>query len=144
VARLIRGYRFFKRNTACHLDLHLEDNDSLHPPTWLHGVITQIPVTSTLSLKASTLRRDISEATPPARWLLALLIFDLEDGGDTFLRNVGSHTDYTALCPRRWHHSMKDQSITETLNCVHKRMPGVGDAALELHHEMARYVHKTC
>jgi hypothetical protein len=30
------------------------------------------------------------------------LIFDPEDGGDTFLRNVSSHTDYTALYPRRW------------------------------------------
>jgi hypothetical protein len=29
--------------------------------------------------------------------LLARLTFDLEDGGDTFLRNAGSHTDYTAL-----------------------------------------------
>jgi hypothetical protein len=25
-----------------------------------------------------------------------------KDGGDTFLRNVGSHTDYTALYLRRW------------------------------------------
>jgi hypothetical protein len=30
------------------------------------------------------------------------LIFDPEDGGDTFLRNVGSYMDYTALYPRRW------------------------------------------
>jgi hypothetical protein len=29
------------------------------------------------------------------------LIFDTEDEGDTFLRNVGSHTDYAALYPRR-------------------------------------------
>jgi hypothetical protein len=28
--------------------------------------------------------------------LLAWLIFDPEDGGDTFLRNVGSHEDYIA------------------------------------------------
>jgi hypothetical protein len=29
-------------------------------------------------------------------WFLALLIFDPEDGGCAFLRNVGLHTDYTA------------------------------------------------
>jgi hypothetical protein len=31
-----------------------------------------------------------------ARWFLTLLIFDPEDGSDTFLRNVCSYTDYTA------------------------------------------------
>jgi hypothetical protein len=31
-----------------------------------------------------------------AGWFLARLIFGLEDGFDTFLRNVGSYTDYTA------------------------------------------------
>jgi hypothetical protein len=31
-----------------------------------------------------------------------MLIFFLEDGGDTFLRNVSSHADYTAVFPRRW------------------------------------------
>jgi hypothetical protein len=40
------------------------------------------------------------------RWLghrfLARLIFDPEDADDTFLRNVDSHADYTALYPRRW------------------------------------------
>jgi hypothetical protein len=35
-------------------------------------------------------------APPAARWFLARLIFEPEDG-DTFLRNVGSHTDYTVL-----------------------------------------------
>jgi hypothetical protein len=33
------------------------------------------------------------------------VIFDPEDGGDTFLRNVGSFTDYTALYPRIWQFS---------------------------------------
>jgi hypothetical protein len=37
-----------------------------------------------------------------ACWLLARLIFVPEDGVDTLLRNVCSHTDYTALYPRRW------------------------------------------
>jgi hypothetical protein len=30
-----------------------------------------------------------------------MLIFDPEDGGDTFLRNVGSYTDYTVLYPKK-------------------------------------------
>jgi hypothetical protein len=37
-----------------------------------------------------------------SRWFLARLIFDPEDWGDTFLRNVSSYTDYTALYPRTW------------------------------------------
>jgi hypothetical protein len=37
-----------------------------------------------------------------AVWFLTRLIFDLEDGGDTFLRNVGSYTDYTAPYPRKY------------------------------------------
>jgi hypothetical protein len=31
--------------------------------------------------------------------------FDLEDESDTFLLNVGSHTEYTALYPRKRQHS---------------------------------------
>jgi hypothetical protein len=34
-------------------------------------------------------------------WCLVPLIFDPEYGGDSFLRNVDWHTDYTALYPRR-------------------------------------------
>jgi hypothetical protein len=40
-----------------------------------------------------------------SRWFLTRLIFGPEDGGDTFLRNVGSYTDYTVLYPRRWQFS---------------------------------------
>jgi hypothetical protein len=37
------------------------------------------------------------QPTPPAvRWLLACMIFGPEDGGDMFLRDVGSHTDHRA------------------------------------------------
>jgi hypothetical protein len=36
-----------------------------------------------------------------ASWFLARMIFDPEDGGDTFLRNVCSHTDYTAVYLKR-------------------------------------------
>jgi hypothetical protein len=32
-----------------------------------------------------------------ARWLLARLIIEPEDGGDSFLRNISSHTDHTEL-----------------------------------------------
>jgi hypothetical protein len=35
------------------------------------------------------------------RWCLARLIFALEDGVDTFLRNNSSYSEYTALYPRR-------------------------------------------
>jgi hypothetical protein len=36
-----------------------------------------------------------------SRWFLARGFFYPEDGGDTFLRNVGSHKIYTAPHPRR-------------------------------------------
>jgi hypothetical protein len=39
---------------------------------------------------------------PHERRFLARVISDREDGGDKLLRNVGSHTDYTASYPRRW------------------------------------------
>jgi hypothetical protein len=39
---------------------------------------------------------------PVAPYFLARLIFEPENGGDTFLRNVCSHMDYTAIYPRRW------------------------------------------
>jgi hypothetical protein len=41
-------------------------------------------------------------AKPPVTcWFLAWLTFYNEDGGDTFLQNVGSHTDYMAVYSRR-------------------------------------------
>jgi hypothetical protein len=39
---------------------------------------------------------------------------DPEDEGDSFLRKVGSHRDYTALYPRRWQHS--SSVVVLTLN----------------------------
>jgi hypothetical protein len=43
---------------------------------------------------------------PPVKsGFIARLIFDPEDGGDTFLGNVGSHTGYTELYLGRWQHS---------------------------------------
>jgi hypothetical protein len=43
-----------------------------------------------------------------SRWFLARGFFYPEDGGDTFLRNVGSHKIYTAPHPRRRHSSETD------------------------------------
>jgi hypothetical protein len=61
----------------------------------------------TLVLTMSTMRHKKSifgvEFTyPPAvSWSLPRLIFDHENGGDSFLRNVCSHTKYMAVYPRR-------------------------------------------
>jgi hypothetical protein len=44
--------------------------------------------------------------------LFAELFFDPEDGGDTFLRNVGCYsTDYTASYPRRWYSLYRCNSV---------------------------------
>jgi hypothetical protein len=43
--------------------------------------------------------------SPATARFLARLIFYPEDGGDTFLRNISLHTEYTALHPRSWQHS---------------------------------------
>jgi hypothetical protein len=53
---------------------------------------------------ASILRVEKSAATC-SRWFLAPGFFYPEDGGDTFLRNVGSYKTYTAPHPRRRHSS---------------------------------------
>jgi hypothetical protein len=54
--------------------------------------------------------RRFRDYAPAARWFLTLLIFSREDGGDMlFLRNMGSHTDYTTLHPTRWQHSYLPQ-----------------------------------
>jgi hypothetical protein len=47
------------------------------------------------------------------------LIFDPEDGGDTFLRNVGSYIYYTALYLRRWQISLHE--ISPLLTDPHER-----------------------
>jgi hypothetical protein len=49
--------------------------------------------------------RNLVDIPPATRWYLARLISGPEDGGDTFLRNICSHTDYTALYPKRGQHS---------------------------------------
>jgi hypothetical protein len=64
----------------------------------------------------TTFRRNVSppssgtggcrlSAATCSRWFLARGFFYLEDGGDTFLRNVGSHKIYMAPHLRRRHYS---------------------------------------
>jgi hypothetical protein len=50
--------------------------------------------------------RSPSAAATCSRWFLARGFFYPEDGGDTFLRNVGSHMIYTAPHPRRRNSSL--------------------------------------
>jgi hypothetical protein len=52
-----------------------------------------------------TYRLQPQSAATCSRWLLARGFFYPEDGGDTFLQNVGSHKIYTAPHPRRRHSS---------------------------------------
>jgi hypothetical protein len=48
-------------------------------------------------------------------WFLARLIFDREDGGNMFLRNVGRlSTDYAALYPRREYSLLPDWSVEKS------------------------------
>jgi hypothetical protein len=50
---------------------------------------------------------DMSEfAATCSGWFLVRGFFYPEDGGDTFLQNVGSHKIYTAPHPRRRHSSL--------------------------------------
>jgi hypothetical protein len=57
---------------------------------------------SETSVRTRSTRRHIPEdgilqsAATRSRWFLILGFFYYEDGGDTFLRNVGSHKIYTA------------------------------------------------
>jgi hypothetical protein len=53
--------------------------------------------------------RGLDGYEPATRWFLARLIFDPEDGGDTFLRNVYSQANCTPLYLRRWQHSKLPQ-----------------------------------
>jgi hypothetical protein len=58
---------------------------------------------------------------PAARWFIAGLVFHPEYGGDTFLRNIGSHTDYTPevgsilnyRCQNLWFYIRVHTSISE-------------------------------
>jgi hypothetical protein len=48
----------------------------------------------------------LQTAATCSRWFLVRGFFYPEDGGDTFLQNVGSHKNYTAPHPRKRHSSM--------------------------------------
>jgi hypothetical protein len=58
---------------------------------------------------------DIALCSPylTERWFLARLIIYPDDGGDMFLRNVGSYTDYKALYSRRWQFSLLKTFMVE-------------------------------
>jgi hypothetical protein len=60
-------------------------------PTFRRNVFTSI----------FTVKNQPRKGKSCSSWFIALLIVNHEDGGNTFLRNVGSHTDYTALYLRR-------------------------------------------
>jgi hypothetical protein len=47
-------------------------------------------------------RKSAKQETTCSCWFLARLIFNPEDGGDMFLRNISSYMDYMALYPRIW------------------------------------------
>jgi hypothetical protein len=51
---------------------------------------------------------------PVTRWFLVRPIFNPEDSGNIFLRNVGSYTDHMGLYSRRLEHSWKKICIGET------------------------------
>jgi hypothetical protein len=52
------------------------------------------------------------------RWFLVPLNFYTEDGGNIFLRNVGSHTDFTAVYPRRWERYVSNSAFSVTLRLL--------------------------
>jgi hypothetical protein len=57
--------------------------------------------------KETRVQQIVNPLQPASRWFLARLIFYPQDGCDTFLLNGGSHTDHTALYPRRYQHCSK-------------------------------------
>jgi hypothetical protein len=51
-------------------------------------------------------KREGGSLQPPSHWFLARGFVYPEDGGDSFLRNVGSHNMYITPHPRRRHSSV--------------------------------------
>jgi hypothetical protein len=58
-----------------------------------------------LTYIAGCFRLVAQSAATSSRWFLARGFLYPEDGGGTFLQNVGSHKIYKAPHPRRWHSS---------------------------------------
>jgi hypothetical protein len=58
----------------------------------------------------------LQSAATCSRWFLARGFFYPEDGGDTFLRDVGSHKIYMAPLPRRRHSSQSPPWIPQILH----------------------------
>jgi hypothetical protein len=74
----------------------------------LHGATSQKTDSSYLYIQVSSFRSCFimsQVAATCSRWFLARGFFYHENGGDTFLRNVGLHKIYTAPHPRRRHSS---------------------------------------
>jgi hypothetical protein len=53
------------------------------------------------AIRSSETSVHTQSAATCSRWFLARVFFYPEDGGDTFLQNVGSYKIYTAPLPRR-------------------------------------------
>jgi hypothetical protein len=69
---------------------------------------------------------DLQTAATCSRWFLARGFFYLEDGGDMFLRNVGSNKIYMAPHPRRRHSSQSPSwkpQILRPPSCFRKGHP---------------------
>jgi hypothetical protein len=64
--------------------------------------------------------RELHTTATCSRWFLARGFFYPEDGGDTFLRNVGSHKKYTAPHPRNRHSSSLFASYLNDAETVFK------------------------
>jgi hypothetical protein len=72
---------------------------------WHHAVLVRTDVSEERVVFIFRVENPQSAATC-SRWILALGFFYLEDEGDTFLLNVGSHKNYTAPHPRKRHSSI--------------------------------------
>jgi hypothetical protein len=77
--------------------------------------------TYSLHLQGRKIAGEEPDADACSPWFLARRFFYPEDGGDTFLRNVGSHKIYTAPHPRGRHSSLGSwlRIPLEAGMCVH-------------------------
>jgi hypothetical protein len=59
--------------------------------------VSEENITSIFRVKISGTRNQLAVGVSAALLFLPRLILDPENGGEIFLRNVGSHTDHAAL-----------------------------------------------
>jgi hypothetical protein len=105
----INLYLNVELNVHCPLTLTAKycdhSNCKLRPKKLIHQTVTYFVYVCSPIKFGVTNNLHYSFAWPTApRWFLARLIFDPEDGSNTFLRNVGSDTEHTAPYHRRWQH----------------------------------------